>query len=413
MRSRPLLRSAVLLTLLAVVEVAHSATAPPLAPPAQPFRAPYQPTADDELIQEVPKASDPDVAAIRRLRVRLDAEPRDIDVADALATAYIDFGREVGDAHYVGYAEAVLGPWLAQKTPPATTLVLYATILQYRHQFGPAREQLKRAIAIDANNAQAWLTLATLDMVQGDYTTAGSDCAQVGRRGDPVIGLICSANLISYLGQARRSVATLTTIGARGLPTSIAAWVEGLLAESAERLGDWPTVEAHYRKALAYAPNDNFLLVAYADFLLDRGRAAEVPSLLADSAQSDTAFLRLVLAAAALNSPDLPRYNWVMSARFAALAERGDDLFGREQVRFALHAQHDAATALDLAEQNWKVQRAPWDARVFLEAALAADQPAAALPVLDFLDRTQLEDPIIEPLARTLRARIGAKAPKT
>ena len=390
-----------------------STTTPQPAQPAQPFRAPYQPTADGELIQEVPKADDPAVAAIRKLRVQLDAQPRKLDIANALATAYVDFGREVGDAHYVGYAEAVLGPWLAQKTPPVTTLVLYATILQYRHQFAPARDQLKRAIAIDANDAQAWLTLATLDMVQGDYTTARSDCSQAGRHGDPVIGQICTANLLSYLGQAQRSVATLTAIGARGLPPSLAAWVEGLLAESAERLGDWPTVEAHYRKALSYAPHDNFLLVAYADFLLDRGRAAEVLPLLADYAQSDTAFLRLVLAQAALKSPDLPRYNWVMSARFEALAQRGDDLFGREQVRFALHAQHDAATALDLAEQNWKVQRAPWDVRVFLEAALAADQPAAALPVLEFIDRTKLEDPIIEPMVRELRARLAAKAPRT
>ena len=387
---------------------------PRLDQPAQPFRAPYVPASDDEVLQDVPKATDPNVTTIRKLRAQLDRRPHDLDTANALAKAYIDFGRQVGDAHYVGYAEAVLGPWLAQKTPPVTSLVLYAVILQYRHQFSPARDQLKRALALDPANGQAWLTLATLDMVQGDYDTAARDCQQVGRGSGTEIGLACSANLLSYLGQAKRSVTVLTALGARSqaLPPEISAWIEGLLAESAERLGDWPTVEAHYRKALTYAPDDNFLLVAYADFLLDRGRPVEVLKLLADFAQSDTAFLRLVLAQAALKSPDLPRYNWVMGARFEALAQRGDDLFGREQVRFALHAQHDAATALDLAQQNWKVQRAPWDIRVFLEAALAAGQPAAAQPVLAFLDRTKLEDPIIEPMARELRARLkGAPKP--
>ena len=390
------------------------ATVDTLPPPAPPFRAPFVPTADDEVLQDVPKAADPNIATIRTLRAQLDRKPRDLDTANALAKAYIDFGRQVGDAHYVGYAEAVLAPWLAQKTPPVTSLVLYAVILQYRHQFAPARDQLKRAIAMDATNGQAWLTLATLDMVQGDYETAARDCQQVGRGSGTVVGLGCSANLISYLGQAKRSIAVLTTLASRGqgLPPAISAWIEGLLAESAERIGDWPTVEAHYRKALTFAPDDNFLLVAYADFLLDRGRPAEVLQLLQDFAQSDTAFLRLVLAQAALKNPDLPRYAWVMAARFEALAQRGDDLFGREQVRFALHGQRDAATALDLAQQNWKVQRAPWDIRVFLEAALAANQPAAALPALEFLDRTKLEDPVIEPLARELRARL-AKAPKT
>ena len=36
------------------------------------------------------------------------------------------------------------------------------------------------------------------------------------------------------------------------------------------------------------------------------------------------------------------------------------------------------------AERNWEVQRAPWDARVFLEAAQAARQPQAAAPALAF-----------------------------
>jgi len=228
-----------------------------------------------------------------------------------------------------------------------------------------------------------------------------------------VIGVACSANLISYLGQARRSVDLLKAIEEHGdgLPVAIASWIEGLLAESAERLGDWRAVEAHYRKALALAPDDNFLLVAYADFLLDRGRPSEVLTLLAGDAQSDTAYLRLVLAHVMLKSPDLPRYTWVMAARFEALAQRGDDLFGREQVRFALDAQKDPGAALDLARENWKVQRAPWDARVYLEAALAANQPTAALPVLRFIDETRLEDPMIDPIARELRARLAKAGP--
>ena len=70
------------------------------------------------------------------------------------------------------------------------------------------------------------------------------------------------------------------------------AWIQGLLAEAHERLGDWTSAETHYRKALSDAPDDNFLLVAYADFLLDRNRPAEVLTLLAEHAQSDTAFLQ-------------------------------------------------------------------------------------------------------------------------
>jgi len=99
-----------------------------------------------------------------------------------------------------------------------------------------------------------------------------------------------------------------------------------------------------------------------------------------------------------------------MATRFEALRLRGSDYFGREQARFALQLQHDPLTALDLAQRNWQLQRAPGDARVLLEAAQAARQPQAAAQVLDFLQRTKLEDPMIEPLAQDLRAQLKATA---
>ena len=199
---------------------------------------------------------------------------------------------------------------------------------------------------------------------------------------------------------------------ASGTNPELSAWIRGLLAESSERLGDWAGAESHYRKALAHTPNDNFLLVAYADLLLDRDRPAEVLTLLADYSQSDTAFLRLALAHAALKTPEASRYTWMMGARFDALAQRGSDYFGREQVRFALHLQRDPRTALALAQRNWEVQRAPWDARVLLEAARAAGDPQAAAPVVAFVRETRLEDPVIEALARELepRAKVAAVA---
>ncbi|MDP9066333.1 MAG: hypothetical protein M3O06_10760, partial [Pseudomonadota bacterium] len=185
------------------------------------------------------------------------------------------------------------------------------------------------------------------------------------------------------------------------------AWVHGLIAETAERLGDWQLAEAQYRAALQALPEDNFLLVAFADFLLDRGRPGEVLPLLAGHAQSDTAFLRIALAHTALHSPDATRYTWIMAARFEALRLRGSDYFGREEARFALQLQHDPQGSLDMALRNWQVQRAPWDARVVLEAALAAHQPQAAAEVLNFLRTTRLEDPLVLALAARIDAQLG------
>jgi tetratricopeptide (TPR) repeat protein len=352
------------------------------------------------------------VRQMHLLRAKLDADGPNLQLAQELSQTYIDFGRQIGDAHYVGYAEAVLGPWLAQASPSAGVLVQYATILQYRHQFAEARQQLKKALGADPHSTQAWLTLANLDMVQGDYDTAGRDCSQVAANNGYTLAIACAGNLRSYVGAAEQSLALLKQVdrGSRPLPPALSAWVQGLLAETSERLGDWRGAETYYRRALALTPNDNFLLVAYADFLLDQNRPGDVLTLLRDYAQSDTAFLRLALAKAALHSPDVPLYTWIMGARFAALAQRGSDYFGREQVRFALYLQHDPQAALRMAERNWQVQRAPWDVRVLLEAALAAGKPASASPALAFLHQTKLQDPIIEPLAHRAETAVARQS---
>jgi predicted Zn-dependent protease len=347
---------------------------------------------------------------MQTLRGAFDAAPHDLIAAERLADAYIDYSRQIGDAHFAGYAEAVVAPWVQAAAPPAAALVTQATILQYRHQFSDARAMLQRALESDPRNAQGWLTLATVDMVQGDYRAADRDCAQVANTAGIETGLACFGNLRSYTGKAHQGLALLVQAdtAVKGGSAAYRAWIQGLIAECAERLGDWPSAEAHYLNALKLQPRDNFLLVAYADFLLDRGRPGEVLPLLADHTQSDTAFLRLTLAQSLLHSDQIQRYTWIMGARFEALRLRGSEYFGREESRFALRLQHDSQAALEMALRNWQVQRAPWDARVVLEAALAAKRPQAAAPILEFLKESRLEDPIIEPLARELNAQLGA-----
>jgi 6-phosphofructokinase len=51
------------------------------------------------------------------------------------------------------------------------------------------------------------------------------------------------------------------------------------------------------------------------------------------------------------------------------------------------------------------VQREPADARTLLEAALAAHQPQAAAPVLDWLQRSGIESAVLRDLATQLGAR--------
>lgn len=346
---------------------------------------------------------------MRALQAKLKAHPHDLKTALALSQIYVTYGRGLGDAHYAGYAFSTIAPWMRENPPPPKVLVMHATILQYLHKFNAAQAELKKALAREPGLANGWLTVAFTALVQGQYGLANHACVKVTSSGGPFLGLICTATLRSYTGHAEQGYEILKTDQGGGpkVPVAIKAWIQGLLAFSAERLNMTKDVDQHYRKALSYLPNDNFLLVNYSDFLLDQHRPGEVIKLLQGHTTSDTAFLRLALAEQAVKSPALGRYTWDMAARFAALQMRGDQIYGREQARFTLYMEHDPQGALKLAVRNWEVQRAPKDIRIYLEAALAAHKPAAAKPVLAFLAKSKLQDPIIDQLAKKTRAELA------
>lgn len=328
--------------------------------------------------------------------------PRAVKLADA----YIGYGRSTGDARYLGRAQAVIDPWMQQKPIPVPILLTHATILQSRHFFKESRAELKSILARDPGNVQAWLTLATVAMVQGDYPTANDSCVHLANVGGDFYGQLCTAQLRALTGHAKQAYVLLSLIEDPGpkAPVAVKAYVQGLLADTAKRLGNYDQAETHFKAALQLIPGDNFLLADYGDFLLDRGRPRDVVALLTDYTQSDTSFLRLVYAEAALGSPHMQRDINDMQARFAAMDRRGSHVYRREEAGFELYLRHDPAGALKLAEQNWTVQRAPEDMRVFLEAALAAGQPQAAQPVLDLLADSHLEDPPVNRLVDKIAA---------
>ena len=63
---------------------------------------------------------------------------------------------------------------------------------------------------------------------------------------------------------------------------------------------------------------------------------------------------------------------------------------------------HQPAGALTTAQANWQVQREPADARILMEAALAARRPRAAQPALDWFHANLVEDVTLAGLVHQL-----------
>ncbi len=367
--------------------------------------APYIPSSGGQVLERLPGRYDPVQRELNTLRSALAANPADLARASALAQRYIEQARRDGDPRYLGYAQAALKPWwtLPRAQAPAEVLVLRATLAQSTHAFADALADLDEALRRDSGNAQAWLTRATILQVTGDYAAARSSCARLFGRGPDLVIQTCLASVGSLNGQAEASYEGLKrTLAARpDAPAPLRAWSATLLAEMAERLGRHAAAEAHFRDALGADPEDAYLLAAYADFLLERGRAREVLPLLAKRTGADALLLRHALALSALGSPDAARDVATLRARFEAARRRGDTVHRREEARYALSLAGDPREAVRLAKLNWAVQKEPADLRILAQAAAASGDAEAAGLVREWLRKSRLEDRSLTASART------------
>jgi len=369
--------------------------------------APFVPTADTQVLERLPaRASDPRAQEMQALRTAWRQHPGDVTHAVSLAERYFDAVAAEGDPRYIGYAQAALAPWWALPAPPASVRVLRAKLLQFDHLFNEALADLDAVLQADPTHADAWSWRAAIHMVRADYDQARRSCERLTPLAPPLITVACTAQVDAATGRGDAAAASLRAALASpgGADTAQRLWALTRLAETEERRGDAVAAEAAFRQALALGVGDVYLLAAYADFLLDRKRPAEVLALLKDRGRADVLLLRLALAARAAGAPEREVWARTLGERFDAAALRGDTTHRKEASRYLLALRGQPAQALALARENFAEQREPADARILLEAALAARQPAAAAPALAWMAASGFESVALQDLATRLKA---------
>lgn len=357
--------------------------------------APFIPQSDAEVLERLPfKAGDPAMRQLRALRDQLTAEPENLAAAARLAQGYLDMGRETSDPRYTGYAQAALAPWWNLPNPPEEILILRAAVRQRSHQFGAALADLAAALEANPRNAEALLMRATILQVTGDFARAKAGCAALRPLTQKLIWAACFAQVNGATGALRKSYESLrAALGrAHGAAPRMRAWVLTSLAEMAARLGLAQEAYSHFQEALAASGSDSYLLGAYAGFLLDEGRPKEAVALLSPHLRADPLLLRYALGLKAIQSGDLQARIEELRGRFDASRMRGERLHLRDEALFTLLLLNDPAAALELARENWRIQKEPADLRILFEAALAAGNDAEIEAVKDWVMKTGYED---------------------
>jgi Tfp pilus assembly protein PilF len=368
--------------------------------------APFTPASDAEVVERLPVASDPALRTVESLRRQLASRPQDAALRLEIGERYFALAMAQGDPRYVGYAISTIAPLERTAAGSARYWLVRGQLQQYSHDFEAALASLQRASQIDPKAVEPVAWRAAIYMVEAQYPQAAVECRRLEEIGDALFAQGCSAYLRASTGQLVPAYKDLAqaVAAAEAAGPELLLWLQTRLAEMAARQQRWGDAERHYRAALALGLTDQFLLGSYADFLLERGRPREVLQLLAGWERSDILLLRLALAGRAANDPRAREWRDQLRERFQAAALRGDRLHEQEAARWALELENDPVRALAHAKNNYTRQKEPRDAEVLLRAALAAGQPQAAAPALEWLKASGYEDASLQQLAAKLGA---------
>ncbi|MCI0537178.1 MAG: tetratricopeptide repeat protein [Verrucomicrobiales bacterium] len=379
------------------------------------WTAPFVPDNDTQVLERVRIPSSAfGLRELRGLQTKVARDSKNLTLALELANQCVARARAEADPRYLGYAEAALSHWFGLVQPPASVLVVRATIRQSNHDFVRAMADLDLALQLDPNNAQAWVTRASILLAQGRYAEAKRAFLSLARLTSELVSVTCASSVASLTGEAGKSYDVLNRALARAGSSSREEklWATTSLAEIAARLGRAAEAEEHFRAALAIDPNDAYLLGAFADFLLDEARPVEVLELLGTKMGIDALLLRAALAEQMCGREAEAKAHIVtLHERFAATRMRADNVHQREEARFMLHLLKLPDEAVRLALANWQVQREPADLRILCEAALATGHPQAIEVASAWLRRTGLEDARLTGWRAAVVARLPAPRP--
>jgi tetratricopeptide (TPR) repeat protein len=361
------------------------------------WAAPFIPGNDSQVLADLPAGTRHASTPAR------DLSRSRIDVAIPLAQFYITRARATGDLRFLGYAENALDPWMKKTPVNPAALVLHATILQSRHDFNGSLSELNHALQMQPDNAQAWLTRATVLRVLGRYDEALQSCPHLASKADTALATLCEQSLQALTGHLKSSYETVQNLRLQTATPELRAWRYSELGEMAANLGKDEEAERWFREGLQVAPDDFYMRAALADLFLRHNRANDTLELLAGYETMEPMLLRIALAHEALNDAQGAQARSLLSNAFEVEEQRGESVHRREQARYLLDVEHQPAAALAAAQEDWKTQREPADILILMRCAQAAHHPDAAAPALKFVQQQHLEDVQLDPVKAALR----------
>lgn len=300
-----------------------------------------------------------------------------------------------------GHTLALLERWPERQEKSATIHILLASVLQHEHQFKEALSHLDAALIKDPSNAQAWLLRAQINLVIADYDTARDNCNVLITLVQPAVGINCLAQVDGLTGNAQKSLELVENLlkESRDLSRQDYAELFTSAAGFAQRLGKVEDATRYYQTALQISPDQPYVLVHYAQLLLEQSRYHDVIDLFAHQEHSALPDEQKILYTRALFLSDDPQHieraeilKRSLENSFESAFKRQEGLPNKAYAQFTLYLSNEPALALEAARANWSLQKEPSDTLLLALAAQENDAKAVMTVLSRWVDAHHTED---------------------
>jgi tetratricopeptide (TPR) repeat protein len=292
----------------------------------------------------------------------------------------ISEARRTGDPRFLGYAGRLFEQQAGQELTDEL-LVLRGTLAQSLHHFDDARQDFKTVLKrskAPAQRTQSLVTLANIEIVQGNYDLAQSFCEQLTKEHPGLIAASTCAQVAARAGSAKTAYQRLMTATRSASRTSAQEqlWAQGTLGDIAAQLG-LRSAAVHWQRVLSQDPDDLYIRAQLADWYVRNDKPGQALTLTEGYEAVDNLAVLRAIAMRQLNHSDASALASRLRERFDEALWRGSMLHQRDLARFELDVEQQPEDALQYAMGNWESQREPLDTRLALRAALAAQDNAA------------------------------------
>lgn len=288
-----------------------------------------------------------------------------VNLADVRALV-VSF-RETGDDRNLDAAWTLLEPALESASADPATLITASFVAQSRHEFEYAVTLITEALAINDNNDEGWLLLASIHLVRGETESAAMACRQL-RNVPPVVLLTCTARVALATGDHQIAFTRLNSIlnlaDSRRLPPNVLAWSYSVAGDLAVAAGEPDQAMMLYQRSLALAERTQ-VRAALVDVLLSQADYENAWQALDDGSPALPLLVRRLIVAKRLGRlHELQSMLSTVEQEFDVWIANEDWLHAREMARFFIDVIDRPDLARRLALINIGLQQEPEDQRL-------------------------------------------------